>query len=82
MNVRASGFSLEISAEQNSSPQDRKSGIYVQRERSHGSYHRSVQFPQEVTLSGARAVLKNEILEVEVPKVTKSLDKARKVSIK
>jgi len=87
IDVQVSGFSLEITADQNSTieldekKKSVKSRVYVRRERRHGTYRKAIQFPQEVTPLGAKALLKNGLLEVEVPKIVKSSEKPTKVSV-
>jgi HSP20 family protein len=49
-------------------------------ERSYGSFHRSFQFPAAIDSDSVKASLKNGILEIVVPKKTKSRE-ARKITI-
>ena len=80
VDLEVSGFSLEIKAERKITEKS-KSKNYLQREILRSSYHRTIQFPQEVTPTGAKASLRNGLLEVEVPKITRSEEKVQKVSI-
>lgn len=82
VDVTINGFSLEIKADQDLEEKERKSRNYVQRERLHSSYHRVIQFPQEVTPSKATAILRKGLLEVEVPKIEATGEKPRRVAIR
>jgi HSP20 family protein len=81
IDITVNGFSVEIKAERDLEEKG-KTKNYVQRERLHSSFQRVVQFPQEVTPSRAKALLKNGLLEVEVPKLEPSDERSRKITIK
>ena len=81
VDVTVNGFSVEITARQDLEEKSIRSRNYVQRERLHSSYQRTIQFPQEVTPANAKAVLKNGLLEMEIPKIENLREKSRRVSI-
>jgi HSP20 family molecular chaperone IbpA len=80
IDISVNGFSLEIKAERDLEDKG-KSKNYVQRERLHSSYSRVIQFPQEVTPSKAKAMLRNGLLEIEVPKIDSYSETPRKIVI-
>jgi HSP20 family protein len=78
--VTVNGFSLKIDAERNLVGDEGKSKNYIQHERLHSSYHRLVEFPQEITPSKTRAVLRSGLLEIDVPKITRE-SRSRKITV-
>jgi HSP20 family protein len=60
---------IEISGE---SKQEKEEDNYRVYERSYTSIHRRLTFPEKVKVKEATAILKNGVLEVEIPKVLPS----------
>ena len=58
---------LEISCERKGETEEKKEGYYL-KERHFGSVSRTVPLPRTVTREGAKAVLKNGVLEVHLKK--------------
>jgi HSP20 family molecular chaperone IbpA len=78
--VTVNGFSIEIKAVHDLQEKG-KSKNYVQRERLHSSFARIIQLPQEVTPSKAKAIFRNGLLEIDIPKIDPSREKFKKITI-
>jgi HSP20 family protein len=76
ININATEDSLEISAEKKEEKKEEKKG-YLMWERSHGRYHRFYTLPSKVDPNKIKAIDKNGLLEVRLPKV----EAKKKVSI-
>jgi HSP20 family protein len=68
LEIHVKGASVEIRGE-NSSEKTQKDGeAYVHRERTHVGYYRSLELPEPVIATDAKAKVENGILELELPK--------------
>ena len=83
INVKATGHSVEISAEKSEKTEEKKKD-YIYSERSHRSFYRKVPVPEEIVPSKIDARMNNGILVVKLPKKnpTKSREEATKVEVK
>jgi HSP20 family protein len=74
---------VQIKAEsKKSKEEENKKKNYIRKERYYSSFARVIPFPESVTPSGAKATMKNGVLEIIIPKsATKRLVKAEKVAI-
>jgi HSP20 family protein len=77
INVKATGHSVEISAEKSEKTEEKRKD-YIYSERSHRSFYRKVPVPEEIVPSKVDARMNNGILIVELPK--KSPTKAREAT--
>ena len=77
--LRVNGFSLHIIADRtkNFKEGELSTRRYIQRERIPSSFRRIIEFAQEVTPEGAKASLKNGLLEIEIPKIEESSHEKR-----
>lgn len=75
INIKATGNSVEISAEQSEKTEEKRKD-YVYSERSHRSFYRKIPVPEEIVPSKIDAKMNNGILVVKLPK--KSPSKAGK----
>lgn len=73
--------SLTISGEKRSE-HEQKEGERVYRERSFGSFSRTIPFDVEVDEDSANAEMKNGVLTIKVPKSSKVIKGAKKLTIK
>jgi HSP20 family protein len=71
---------LTISGERKSETEEKKDNVY-RRERSYGSFFRSVPLPQGVKLEDVKAAFADGVLEVSVPLPAKAEAKPRNVPI-
>jgi HSP20 family protein len=67
LDVRVRGTSVEIRGESASS-KDEKGAEFVHRERTYAGYYRSLELPEPVVGSEAKARVENGLLELELPK--------------
>jgi HSP20 family protein len=83
INVKATGHSVEISAEKSEKTEEKKKD-YIYSERSHRSFYRKVPVPEEIVPSKIDARMNNGMLVVKLPKrnPTKSGKEATKVEVK
>jgi HSP20 family protein len=73
---------IEISAETGAEKEEKERNFIV-RERSHSSIYKSFVFPAEVIPEKAEPTLKDEVLEVSIPKMTSTPEpKKHKVEVK
>ena len=77
INISASRNTIEISGERSEKTRD-----YVYSERSHRSFYRKIQVPEEINPSKVSAKMANGILIVEMPKKTPKPKEMIKVEIK
>jgi HSP20 family protein len=82
INVKATGNSVEISAEKSEKTEEKRKD-YIYSERLHRSFYRKIPVPEEIVPSKVDARVNNGILVVELPKKspTKSRE-ATKVKVK
>lgn len=78
IDLRCTDDSLTVTAERATEEEEEEEG-YVRRERSWGSYRRSIELPTKVDCDGVSAKFRNGVLEVKLPE--KEEMKGRKVSI-
>lgn len=76
LDVKVQGDRLQISGKIERSQEVEDQGYYCS-ERSFGSFDRTVQLPSGVDSAGARAILKNGVLEIRLRKA----DSANRLSI-
>jgi HSP20 family protein len=83
VNVKATGNSVEISADQSEKTEEKRKD-YVYSERSHRSFYRKIPVPEEIVPSKIDAKMNNGILVVKLPKKnpSKSKEEAIKVEVK
>ena len=83
VDIRVTEHWLQIKAEsKKSKEEENRKKNYIQKERYYSSFARVIPFPEAVTPSGAKATMKNGVLEITVPKsTTKHFTKAEKVTI-
>jgi HSP20 family protein len=83
IDVKATGHSVEISAEKSEKTEEKKKD-YIYSERSHRSFYRKVPVPEEIVPSKIDARMNNGMLVVKLPKrnPAKSGKEATKVEVK
>lgn len=83
VNIKARKDSVDISAEQTLSEEDKKKN-YVYRSRSYSSYSATIPIPEEILTEKVKARMNHGLLELELPKrtVTKPEEEGTKVEIK
>jgi HSP20 family protein len=81
INVKATGHSVEISAEKSEKKEEKKKD-YIYSERSHRSFYRKIPVPEEIVPSKVDARVNNGILVVELPKRRPAKSQATKVEVK
>ena len=69
LDIRIRGSSVEIRAEHENQT-EKKGDEFVRRERSFQGFYRSVELPEPVVATEAKARLENGVLEIELPKQT------------
>lgn len=72
---------LTIKGEKKAYKED-KDENYVRRERSYGSYQRTVALPETANADKAKATFKKGVLWVEIPKKAEAVKPSRKVEVK
>ena len=77
LDVSVTDSSVTIKATTHHEEKEEK-GEYVRQETRHGEYHRTVSLPREVNGDQAKAVFKDGVLELTIPK----LEKAKRHSVK
>jgi HSP20 family protein len=78
--VNVTDTTLTISGEKKKEEKVEKKD-YVHFERSYGSFARSFQLPSEVQTDKAKAVFKDGVLEIRVPKTEEAKQRTRKVPV-
>lgn len=81
IDVRASRDTVEVSDERSEKSAE-KTRDYVYSERSHRSFYRKIQMPEEINPSKVSAKMTNGILVVEMPKKTPKPKEMTRVEIK
>jgi HSP20 family protein len=83
VNIKARKDSVDISAEQTLSEEDKKKN-YVYRSRSYSSYSATIPIPEEILTEKVKARMNHGLLELELPKktVTKPEEEGTKIEIK
>jgi HSP20 family protein len=83
VNIKARKDSVDISAEQTLSEEDKKKN-YVYRSRSYRSYSATIPIPEEILTEKVKARMNHGLLELELPKktVTKPEEEGTKIEIK
>jgi HSP20 family protein len=72
---------LSISAEKSEeNSKEEKDMNYIVRERSYGSFQRSIKLPQNIDGNQVKAEFKNGVLSIEIPKAAK--EETKKIAIK
>ena len=71
VNIKARKDSVDISAEQSFSEEDKKKN-YVYRSRFYSSYNATIPFPEEILSGNVKAKMNHGLLELEIPKKTPS----------
>src|ERR671931_66011 len=69
VNIKARKDSIDISAEQTLSEEDKKKN-YVYRSRSYSSYSATIPLPEEIVTENVKAKMNHGLLELEIPKKT------------
>ena len=69
VNIKARKDSVDISAEQTLSEEDKKKN-YVYRSRSYSSYSATIPLPEEIVTENVKAKMNHGLLELEIPKKT------------
>jgi HSP20 family protein len=69
LDIRIRGPLVEIRGE-NDAENEEKRENYLHRERSYAGYYRSVELPEPVVATGAKAKVTDGLLELELPKQT------------
>lgn len=69
LDIHVRGTTVEIRGEQAKETEE-KSKEYVHRERSYAGFYRSLEMPEPVVATQAKAKVENGVLELELPKVT------------
>lgn len=74
VHLTATDDSLEISAEQSEETDEGedKSHNYIYNERSYRSFYRSIPIPEEIVSSKVTAKMQNGVLQIEIPKKTRT----------
>jgi HSP20 family protein len=67
LDIRVRGTSVEIRGE-NASEKNEKDAEFVHRERTYSGYYRSLELPEPVVATEAKAKVENGLLELELPK--------------
>jgi HSP20 family molecular chaperone IbpA len=67
LDIRVRGTNVEIRGETSSSKEEKESQ-YVHRERSYAGYYRTLELPEPVVATEAKAKAENGLLELELPK--------------
>jgi HSP20 family protein len=67
LDIRIRGTSVEIRGE-NATESEGKDKEFVHRERSYAGYYRSLELPEAVVATEAKAKVENGLLELELPK--------------
>ena len=83
VNIKARKDSVDISAEQTLSEEDKKKN-YVYRSRSYSSYSATIPIPEEILTEKVKAKMNHGLLELELPKktITKPEEEGTKIEIK
>jgi HSP20 family protein len=81
VNVKATGHSVEISAEKSEKTEERRKD-YIYSERSQKSFYRRVPIPEEIVPSKIDAKMNNGILVIELPKKNPTRSEETKVEVK
>jgi HSP20 family protein len=70
LDIRIRGTSVEIRGENASEKNEKaeKDGEFVHRERTYSGYYRSLELPEPVVATEAKAKVENGLLELELPK--------------
>jgi HSP20 family protein len=69
LDIRVRGTSVEIRGEQTQET-EKKGHEFVHRERTYAGFYRSLELPEPVVGTEAKAKVENGVLELELPKVT------------
>ncbi len=69
LDIRVRGTTVEIRGEATSETSAKESE-FVHRERAYAGYYRSVELPEPVVASDAKAKVENGLLELELPKLS------------
>jgi HSP20 family protein len=69
LDIRVRGTNVEIRGEQAQETEE-KGKEYVHRERTYAGFYRSLEMPEPVVATEAKAKVENGVLELELPKVT------------
>ena len=72
---------LTITGKKEEEKEDKESN-YVRRERSYGSYQRTISLPETVNGDKAQAHFKKGVLSIEIPKKAEAVKPSRKLDIK
>ncbi len=72
--------SLEIKASKETTEEEEGEG-YIKRERGYYSFHRTLPLPENSDPGGVRALLRDGLLEVEIPKLEKKEEEKRKIKV-
>jgi HSP20 family protein len=67
LDIRVRGTSVEIRGESGSAKDEKDTG-FVHRERTYTGYYRSLELPEPVVATEAKAKVENGLLELELPK--------------
>lgn len=75
ISIDVRGDMLEIKASRKEEKEEKKKN-YWRRERSYNRYYRTIRLPVPVNEKGAKATLKNGVLEIRLPRVKEERKKA------
>lgn len=78
--IAVSNGDLQIKGEKEISKEEKENGFIVM-ERSYGSFYRSIPFACKIEESKIKAILKDGVLTVEVPKAPEAIQSTKKVPI-
>jgi HSP20 family protein len=81
VNVELSDGMLTISGEKKSEREEKAKNVY-RRERSYGSFHRSLSLPAEVEKDKVEATFKKGVLTVTLPKSASAISHIKKIDVK
>lgn len=76
---------VTISGERKNETEEKKDsaeGTFLRQEITYGSFSRSVALPETANCDGAKAVFRNGVLTVSVPKKAEAVQKTRKIDIR
>ncbi len=80
INLSLKGDTLTISAEKEEKKEEKKKG-YLRCERFQGKFYRELELPRKVDASGIKAVYKNGVLKITLPKKEEEKKKEIKIDI-
>ncbi len=79
ISVTTDGIELKAAVEEETAEEDE---CYLCQERSYRSYHRKLEFPEEVSPDEVKASMKDGVLQVSIPKRQQEETKVHKIEIK